>query len=277
MRPHIDGLRERGVDAVAIDLPVRKAETAVEAYREAAGLVAPDAPASVIGGQSYGGRVASLLAAAGPPAMRGLVLTELSAPPTGRAGLGRPQRPLAVDRGAGAVAVRGGGPVRAPRPAADGRDRAVAARGAGHLPATRPHPQAGARRCARPDRGVRQLVCEVLIEGQRASDGHDPHDGLWREVRGQPGEIVGWIDARPRTHPLQADGVQRAPMDGHRDTRADQPDRMGSPERIEMVRGARAGAPAPHRDERQARRPDRAPPCRRRGPCRPRSRPSETR
>ena len=74
MRPHVDGLRERGVDAVAIDLPLRKAEAAVEAYREAAGLVAPDAPASVIGGQSYGGRVASLLAAAGPPAVRGLVL-----------------------------------------------------------------------------------------------------------------------------------------------------------------------------------------------------------
>ena len=32
MRPHIDGLRERGLDARAIDLPVRKAEAAVDAY-----------------------------------------------------------------------------------------------------------------------------------------------------------------------------------------------------------------------------------------------------
>ncbi len=65
MRPQVDGLRARGIDARAIDLPVRKAETALDAYRAAAGLTAPDAPASVIGGHSYGGRVASLVAAAG--------------------------------------------------------------------------------------------------------------------------------------------------------------------------------------------------------------------
>jgi uncharacterized protein len=74
MRPHVDGLRDRGIEALAIDLPVRKAETSVDAYRVAAGLAVHDAPASVVGGHSYGGRVASLLAAQGDPAIRGLVL-----------------------------------------------------------------------------------------------------------------------------------------------------------------------------------------------------------
>jgi len=74
MRAHIDGLRARGVDAAAIDLPVRKAETAIDAYRLAAGLSVTGAPPGVVGGHSYGGRVASLLAATAEPAIRGLVL-----------------------------------------------------------------------------------------------------------------------------------------------------------------------------------------------------------
>lgn len=68
MKPHVDGLRRRSLSARAIDLPVRKAEDAVPVFRAALG-----APATtVIGGQSYGGRVASLLAAGQPVA--GLVL-----------------------------------------------------------------------------------------------------------------------------------------------------------------------------------------------------------
>jgi predicted alpha/beta-hydrolase family hydrolase len=74
MQRHVDGLRARGIDATAIDLPVRKAEMAVDAYRSAAGLDIADAPASVIGGHSYGGRVASLLAARPGSDIRGLVL-----------------------------------------------------------------------------------------------------------------------------------------------------------------------------------------------------------
>jgi predicted alpha/beta-hydrolase family hydrolase len=70
MRPHVDGLTGRGLAARAIDLPVRKAETAVDAYAAAAGPLAD----RVIGGQSYGGRVASLLAAAADPRPAGLVL-----------------------------------------------------------------------------------------------------------------------------------------------------------------------------------------------------------
>jgi pimeloyl-ACP methyl ester carboxylesterase len=67
MEPFAAGLRARGVDAVAIDLPKRKAEDAVPVLLE----IAPPGPAVVVAGQSYGGRVASL-AAAGRP-YRGLV------------------------------------------------------------------------------------------------------------------------------------------------------------------------------------------------------------
>ena len=59
MQPHVAGLAKRGIQAVAIDLPKRKAEQAVAAYAEQL----PDAPRVAIGGHSYGGRVASLLAA----------------------------------------------------------------------------------------------------------------------------------------------------------------------------------------------------------------------
>ena len=54
MRPHITGLRERGLEAHAVDLPVRKAEDVTQLYRKQVG----DYPSAVIGGQSYGGRVA---------------------------------------------------------------------------------------------------------------------------------------------------------------------------------------------------------------------------
>ncbi len=67
MEPFAAGLRARGVDAIAIDLPKRKAEDAVPALL----AIAPPGPDVVVGGHSYGGRVASL-AAAGRP-YRGLV------------------------------------------------------------------------------------------------------------------------------------------------------------------------------------------------------------
>jgi hypothetical protein len=68
MQPHVDGLARRGVTAHAVGLPVRRAEDAITAYRAAV----PQLAGSIIGGHSYGGRVASLLAADEPPA--GLVL-----------------------------------------------------------------------------------------------------------------------------------------------------------------------------------------------------------
>lgn len=78
MRPHVRGLATRGVDAVAVQLPRTKAERAVEAYRTAA----PPGPGVLIGGHSFGGRVASLLAA--QDAYAGLVLLSYPLHPPGR-------------------------------------------------------------------------------------------------------------------------------------------------------------------------------------------------
>ena len=70
MAAHVAGLRKRGVDATAIDLPKKKAEDAVAALR----AVVPDGPGIAVGGQSYGGRVASLAAAEPDTEYEGLVL-----------------------------------------------------------------------------------------------------------------------------------------------------------------------------------------------------------
>jgi hypothetical protein len=63
MQRHVAGLARRGMDGVAIDLPVRQAEAAVPVYRARIEELPEPAAELVIGGQSYGGRVASLLAA----------------------------------------------------------------------------------------------------------------------------------------------------------------------------------------------------------------------
>ena len=68
MAPFVEGLRARGIDATAIDLPKRKAEDALPAFH----LVGPGATADVaVGGHSFGGRVASLAAAEPGGAVRG--------------------------------------------------------------------------------------------------------------------------------------------------------------------------------------------------------------
>ena len=69
MRPYLDELSRRGLDAHALKLPRGSAERAVGALRAQVG---EDLPRSIIGGHSFGGRVASLVAAESPPA--GLVL-----------------------------------------------------------------------------------------------------------------------------------------------------------------------------------------------------------
>ncbi|MEO8208128.1 MAG: alpha/beta family hydrolase [Chloroflexota bacterium] len=74
MAPFVMGLLARGIDSSAIDLPKRRAEDAVPAWRAAV----PDGPASVVGGHSYGGRVASLAAA--DPASGYLALVLFSYP-----------------------------------------------------------------------------------------------------------------------------------------------------------------------------------------------------
>lgn len=69
MIPYIDALHRLGIDAAALRLPKGAAERAIGPLREQVG---PDLPLSVIGGHSFGGRVARLLAAEQSPA--GLVL-----------------------------------------------------------------------------------------------------------------------------------------------------------------------------------------------------------
>ena len=59
MAPYVDGLRRRGSDAAAVQLPGGSAERAVPAFLAQSG----SGPAVAVGGQSFGGRVASLLAA----------------------------------------------------------------------------------------------------------------------------------------------------------------------------------------------------------------------
>lgn len=70
MAAHVEGLRRRGIEATAIDLPKRKAEDAVPVFR----TIVPDGPGVAVGGQSYGGRVASLAAAEPDTTYTGLVL-----------------------------------------------------------------------------------------------------------------------------------------------------------------------------------------------------------
>jgi hypothetical protein len=59
MAPHVAGLRARGIDARAVDLPRGRAERAVPVFE---GLLAAE-PGIAVGGHSFGGRVASLAAA----------------------------------------------------------------------------------------------------------------------------------------------------------------------------------------------------------------------
>jgi pimeloyl-ACP methyl ester carboxylesterase len=59
LAPQIVGLARRGVDAVAVQLPRGRAEAAMPTYLAAA----PPSAEVAIGGHSFGGRVASLLAA----------------------------------------------------------------------------------------------------------------------------------------------------------------------------------------------------------------------
>jgi predicted alpha/beta-hydrolase family hydrolase len=69
MKPYVAALQHRGVKAAAVRLPRGTAERAIGPFREQVG---DDLSLSAIGGHSFGGRVASLIAAQTRPA--GLVL-----------------------------------------------------------------------------------------------------------------------------------------------------------------------------------------------------------
>jgi uncharacterized protein len=79
MAPFVDGLRARGIAATAIDLPKRKAEEALPAFHD----VVPSKPDVVVGGHSYGGRVASLAAAEPGAPYAALVLFSFPLHPPG--------------------------------------------------------------------------------------------------------------------------------------------------------------------------------------------------
>jgi predicted alpha/beta-hydrolase family hydrolase len=84
MAAHVTGLATRGIAATAIDLPLRKAEAAVPAYREQVDRSGIPSSELVISGQSYGGRVASLLAAQDRHLCRALVCFSYPLHPPGR-------------------------------------------------------------------------------------------------------------------------------------------------------------------------------------------------
>jgi predicted alpha/beta-hydrolase family hydrolase len=77
LKPHRDGLAARGLEVELVTLPRASAERALPVYREA---VAGASGAVAIGGHSFGGRVASLLAAEDPPAALVLLSYPLHAP-----------------------------------------------------------------------------------------------------------------------------------------------------------------------------------------------------
>jgi len=79
MAPFVTGLRRRGLDAVAIDLPRRKAEDALPAFHR----IVPSSSDVAVGGHSYGGRVASLAAAEPGAPYRALVLFSYPLHPPG--------------------------------------------------------------------------------------------------------------------------------------------------------------------------------------------------
>jgi uncharacterized protein len=78
LEPHEKGLVARGLSVKRVPLPKGKAERALPVY--AAALEREDASRTVIGGHSFGGRVASLLAAERPVAALALLSYPLHAP-----------------------------------------------------------------------------------------------------------------------------------------------------------------------------------------------------
>jgi predicted alpha/beta-hydrolase family hydrolase len=82
LEPHIRGLGRRGVEPQAIGLPRGRTGPALAVYRRT--LAALRSDRTMIGGHSFGGRVASLLAADAEVEVAGLVLLSYPLHPPGR-------------------------------------------------------------------------------------------------------------------------------------------------------------------------------------------------
>jgi predicted alpha/beta-hydrolase family hydrolase len=82
MRPYVDGLSERGLEALVVDL--RRGRSVPPAEQSIATFSAQVRAGDAAGGHSYGGRVASLMAAERPDDVRGLVLFSYPLHPPGR-------------------------------------------------------------------------------------------------------------------------------------------------------------------------------------------------
>ena len=80
MQRYVEGLKKRGIEAAALDLPVRTAEEIVPLWVKGA----PFGRGLAVGGQSYGGRVASLAAAEPGSDYRALVLYSFQLHPPGQ-------------------------------------------------------------------------------------------------------------------------------------------------------------------------------------------------
>jgi uncharacterized protein len=78
LRQHVHGLSARGFEVRLVELPRGTAERAVPVYQGA--IEEAGEPPPIIGGQSFGGRVASLAAAELPPAALVLLCYPLHAP-----------------------------------------------------------------------------------------------------------------------------------------------------------------------------------------------------
>ena len=78
LRDHERGLVARGLDVRLVELPKGRAERALPVYGSA--LDTEEGPATAVGGHSFGGRVASLLAAERPVAALILLSYPLHAP-----------------------------------------------------------------------------------------------------------------------------------------------------------------------------------------------------
>jgi predicted alpha/beta-hydrolase family hydrolase len=70
LKPYITGFAARGIEAHGVELPGGNAERAVSGYLQKSGT----GPDVIVGGRSYGGRVASLAAATAGNRFAGLLL-----------------------------------------------------------------------------------------------------------------------------------------------------------------------------------------------------------